>query len=153
MNNARIAETWTSRELPILTAALRRLDTGDDFVDLEELRHEVGLDVAMMQAGLKALETAWPPYIDVSYGMAGPDRVGGYMQGVSERCRRELGAWPSAHGLVDRLAQALADAADHEPEPERKNRLKALADGLGGIARDVAVGGHQHPPGQALDPL
>jgi hypothetical protein len=140
MNNARIAETWTSRDLPILAAALRRLHNGDDFVDLEELRHEVGLDVATMRAGLKALESAWPPYIDVSYTMAGPDRVGGHIQGVSERCRRELGAWPSADGLVDRLAQALADAADREPEPERKNRLKTLADGLGGVARDVAVG-------------
>jgi hypothetical protein len=138
--NARIAETWTSRDLPILVAALRRLDAGDPFVDLEELRHEVGLDVATMRAGLKALEGAWPPYIDVTYTMAGPDRVGGHLQGVSERCRRELEAWPSADALVDRLSQALADAADREPEPERKNRLRALADGLGGIARDIAVG-------------
>jgi hypothetical protein len=138
--NAGIAETWTSRDLPILAAALRRLDAGEDVVDLEELRHEVGLDVATMRAGLKALESAWPPYIDVSHTMAGPDQVGGHLQGVSERCRRELGTWPSADGLVDRLAQALADAADREAEPDRKNRLKALAEGLGGIARDVAVG-------------
>ena len=135
-----IVNTWASRDLPILRVALRRLDAGEDFVALEEIRHELGMDVAAMRAGLKALESAWPPYINVSYTMAGPDRLGGHINGVSDRTRRELGAWPSAEGLVDRLVQALDDAAQHEPEAERKSRLRAAADGLAGMARDVAVG-------------
>jgi hypothetical protein len=49
-----------------LAAALRRLDAGDAFVDLEELRREVGLDVATMRTGLNPLESPWPPYIDVA---------------------------------------------------------------------------------------
>jgi hypothetical protein len=59
---------------------------------------------------------------------------------VSERARRELGAWPSAEALVDALAAAFAQAAEAEEEPAKKSRLRAVADGLGGAARDIAVG-------------
>lgn len=136
---APIESTWTTRDLPILRGALRRLDAGEHFPSLEDVRAETGLDVAQMRAGLKALEAAWPPYIEVSYTMAGPDRVGGHVKNVSERARRELGAWPSAETLVDRLAAALAEAADAEDEPERKGKLRAAGDALASFARDVAV--------------
>jgi hypothetical protein len=64
---------------------------------------------------------------------------GGFVTGVSERARRELGAWPSADVLVEQLAAALARAADEEQEPERKSRLRGAAEVLGGMARDIAV--------------
>jgi hypothetical protein len=139
MTNDTVLNTWAERELPVLRAALRRLDAGEDFPMLEEIRAEVGLDVAQMRAGLRALEDATPPYIDVSYTMAGPDHVGGHVNGVSERARRELGSWPSATAVVDQLVAALSAAADDEPEPQRKSRLRAAADALTGFAREIAV--------------
>jgi hypothetical protein len=134
-----ISDTWASRDLPILAAALRRLDAGED-PSLEDIRADAGLTVAQLAAGLKALEGASPPYIEVGYtGGWTDDQANGWVDRVSERARRELGAWPSAASLVADLVEALSAAADAEPEPERKSRLRTAADFLGGAARDVAV--------------
>ena len=102
-----LESTWTTRELPILRSALRRLDAGENFPNLEEIRAEVGLDLTQRRAALRALENAWP-HIEIIHAGMGPDRVGGYVNAVSERARRELGTWPSAEAVLDRLAAALA---------------------------------------------
>jgi hypothetical protein len=89
---------------------------------------------------VQALAGADPPYIEVSLsGGWADDHAGGMIERVSERARRELGSWPSPDDLVAQLAAALAQAADRESEPERKSRLRAAADALGGVAREVAV--------------
>lgn len=132
MTNDSIRGTWADRELPILRAALRRLDAGEDFPSIADIREEIGLDEVQMRAGLRALETASPPYLEVE----------GYaeiVKTISERARRELGSWPSAPAVVDELIAALEAAADDEPEEQRKGRLRSIAEGLGGFARDVAV--------------
>jgi len=134
-----VTPTWSDRDLPILAAALRRLDAGETFPPLEDIRAEVGLDVVQMRAGLSALETAQPPYITLQYTMAGPANVGGFVKGVSERARRQLGAWPSAEDLMERLVIALREEAEAETQPERKSRLRSAADVLGGMAREIAV--------------
>ena len=92
-------------------------------------------------AGLGALESADPPYLDVAYGGGWSDERagGGYVSEVSERARRELGAWPTADGLLEQLVAALIREAEEEPEPERRGRLRNAADVLGGAARDIAV--------------
>jgi hypothetical protein len=123
--------TWAPRELPILSVALRRLDAGEDVVEFEDLARETGLSDDQLWAGLRALETAQPPYIEID----GKD-----IWGVTERARRELGTWPSATSIVDALATAFAQAAEAEKEPAKKKRLRAVADGLRGVLRDIAVG-------------
>jgi hypothetical protein len=125
-----LPSTWASRDLPLLTAALRRLDAGEGFPDFGDLEHDTGLNREQLWAGLNALKTAEPPYVLVE----GPVVVA-----VSERARRELGTWPAPDSLVDALAAAFAQAAEAEKEPEKKQRLRAVADGLGGALRDIAV--------------
>jgi hypothetical protein len=138
---ADLVTTWANRELPILREALRRLDAGAFWADTERIREELAFDAPQMRAGLKALEDASPPYIGVDYLMGGgPNRVAGRITSVSERARRELGTWPTPESLVDRLAAALAEAADAEQEPQRKGRLRAGAEALVGFGRDIAVG-------------
>jgi hypothetical protein len=140
MEDQEIKSTWASRDLPILRAALRRLDAGEDFPELEEIRQELGFSGDQLWAGIHALQSADPPYIDVSLRSGWQeDRASGNVRAVSERARRELGAWPSPDSLVDALAAAFARAAEDEKEPEKKSRLRAVADGLGGAARDIAV--------------
>jgi hypothetical protein len=58
---------------------------------------------------------------------------------VTPGARRAVGQWPTGESLVDRLAAGVAEAAEHEPDPERKRALKAAASGLGGMARAVVV--------------
>lgn len=136
------SETWASRDLPLLAAALRRVEEGDFSVgQLEAIRAELGFTPAEILAGIGALESADPPYLEAQLAGGWTDERagGGYVESVSERARRELGAWPSPDGLVEQLAAALARAADAEVEPERKGRLRAAADALAGVAREVAV--------------
>ena len=139
--NEGVAPTWATRELPLLRVALRRLDAGEQYIDLEEIRQEVGLPADQVWTAVHALSGADPPYIDVMLlGGWTENRAGGKIKGVSERTRPELGSWPSAENLVEQLAEALSEAANQEQEPERGGRLMAAADALRSFARDVAVG-------------
>ncbi len=131
--------TWATRELPILAVALRRMDAGEYFVDLEGLRQELGLPVDQMRLGVTALAEAWPPYLSVSSTSGGPDQIGGFVDQISERARRELGTWPSPDGVLERLVAALEQAAAGEPRSDRKRRLRVAAEALGGVAREVVV--------------
>ena len=99
------------------------------------------MTVRDLELGLAALADADPPYIELQLagGWSEERAGGGYVDAVTERTRRELGAWPTADSLVDQLAEALNRAADDEPETERKGRLRQAADVVGGMAREVAV--------------
>jgi hypothetical protein len=141
-----VEDTWARRDLPILLAAYRRVESGVrpssvPLHQLEEIRQELDMGVQDFTLGLEALAGADPPYIELQTGggWSGDKAGAGYVEGVTERARRELGAWPTADTLVDQLAEALRRAADNEAEPERKTRLRQAADVLGGMARDVAV--------------
>ena len=135
-----IDSTWATRELPILVAALHRVDAGEA-PSLAELGEDTGLSPKVFRTGLEALESADPPYVEVQWaGGWSDENFGGYcLSAVSERTRRELGSWPSADGLVEQIVDALSRAAEAESEPERKGRLRSTADVLGGMARDIAV--------------
>ena len=132
-----LADTWARRELPILREALRRADAGELLTSIEDIRVAVGLDAAHMRTGLDALRFADPPYLEVQYTMSGV--ASGHVSKVSERARRELGSWPSADTIVDRLVAALAEAEQREADPQQKSRLRAAAETMGGIGRDVLV--------------
>jgi hypothetical protein len=138
--SAEIPETWTTRELPVLTNILRRFDAGELLVDLEDVRAELQMTGPQMRAAATALRDAWPPYIELELsGGWTDDHAGGVVLRVHERTRRELGSWPSPESVLDQLVAALREAAEREREPDRKGRLRAAADALGSVARDLAV--------------
>ena len=136
-----VESTWATRELPILVATLRRLDAGEDSAAIEDIGREASLSPRELLAGVRALESADPPYVraQLAGGWSDERFGGGVISTVSERARRELGAWPSADDLLEQLVAVLAAAADEESEPERKSLLRAAADVLSGMARDIAV--------------
>jgi hypothetical protein len=112
------------------------MDAGENMPELRAIATEIGMPEDKMRAGVRALVDAEPPYIAVSY--AGGEAIG-HLVAVYERTRRELGSWPSAPTLVDEIVAALIAAAEIEEEPERKGRLRAAAETIGGIARDLSV--------------
>ena len=135
-----LGETWSVRELPILRTALARLERGYEFVDLDELRIDLGFTATQIRQAVEALNSATPPYLSASFdngwdGVHSP----GSIDRIHERARRELGTWPSADNLVAEIASALQRAADETAEPEERTRLRTAADALTGFARDVAV--------------
>ena len=104
----------------MLPSALRRLDEGDSFPSLEAIRVEVGLTQEKLHTALDALESASPPYLRVTRYA-----IGGHVDGVSERARRELGTWPTSARIIDELVTAFTLAAEAETEPEPKGRFSA----------------------------
>jgi hypothetical protein len=126
--------TWEPRDLPVLDIVVRYFDEHPQGVMLrcEEIADLAGRDPAEVHQALKALE---PTYVRLGPGLGSPS-----VRGVTDQARRVVGQWPSPEVWVDRLVQALREAAEREPDPERRGRLRAMAEGLGGFARDVAVG-------------
>ena len=135
-----LASTWATRELPILQSVLRHKDAGKQMVDLHTVSEETGLEWAQVLTGVQALEAASPPYLVAEYidtAQVGPVR--GWVTTVHERARRELGTWPSPESIVDRLVEALSQAADAEEDPVKKGKARAAVDATGGFLRDVMV--------------
>jgi len=126
--------TWEPRDLPILDAVVRYFDEHPQGVILrcEEVANLAGRDATDVHRALKTLE---PTYVRLASGLGSPS-----VRGVTNQARRVVGQWPSPEVWVERLVQALREAAEREPDPERQGRLRAMAEGLGGFARDVAVG-------------
>ena len=50
------------------------------------------------------------------------------------------GLHPNGDDAVSQLVSALRQAADEVADPEEKSRLRKLADGVGGVSRDVLSG-------------
>ncbi|MGH3600782.1 MAG: hypothetical protein ACRDRO_30830 [Pseudonocardiaceae bacterium] len=60
------------------------------------------------------------------------DVTGGALRGV--------GGWPdNAELMADRMLAVLVEGAVHEPDPEKRVKLKAGLEGVGGMTRDVLV--------------
>lgn len=93
-----------------------------------------GRDPADVYRALKVLQ---PTYIRLVEGL-GHGPIASSVRGVTDDARRVVGQWPSAGMWVNRLVGALREAAERESDPERKSRLRAMAEGLGGFARDLA---------------
>lgn len=57
-----------------------------------------------------------------------------------ERALSVVGSWPNnAELLADRMLVALVEGAVNEPDPEKRFKLRAGLDGVGGMTRDVLV--------------
>ena len=64
----------------------------------------------------------------------------GHIETVYERARRELGSWPTPENFIEELVAALSRAADNETSEAERSRLRAAAEVIGGMARDITVG-------------
>ncbi len=131
-------DTWTERELPVLTALVEHFDDSDAAQwHRSDVVGATGLDADSVARALAALHGAQPPYVaGVSVEEASYPVV---LTGVTERARRAVGAWPTPEALVDRLVAALLAAADDEGDPDQRSRLRQAAGWLGGSLRDVAT--------------
>jgi hypothetical protein len=99
-----------------------------------DIAERSGLDVTDVAPALLALKGE---YADLLQSMGDP---GGWaVRGVTSAARRAVGQWPSPEGVVDALAEAFGSAAEQEPDPEKKGRLRQLGTFLSGTGRDVAT--------------
>jgi hypothetical protein len=135
----RLPGTWHSRELPVLVAAARILETGDtvtahDLYDVEDL----DLDLAAIETALEALH---PTYVD---GGRSPMR-GGDVRGMlnltrlTDHGRRATGLWPDGDTAVDQLLDALRQAAGLTDDPDDKDALRKAGGQLAAVSRSVVA--------------
>jgi len=130
-----LEDTWGPREVPVLTAVVALLEKSY-MVTVSDIAQRTGLGMAEVARSLDAMD---PTYVDFRKTETGGDPTFWYVLKVTPEARRAVGQWPTAEGLVDRLAQAFRDAAENEDDPERHYQLRQAAGLLGDSIRDVAV--------------
>jgi len=105
-------------------------------VTVSDIAGRTGLELAEVAQSLDAMN---PTYVDFRKTETGGDPTFWYVLKVTPEARRAVGQWPTAEGLIDRLAQAFSDAADHEEDAEKHYQLRQAAGLLKDSVRDVAV--------------
>jgi hypothetical protein len=130
--------TWESRDLVVLEAAVKSLDehAGNAFPTGSDLQELTGLSADDVKRSLLALDGA---YLEVRKVLAGGSASHWRVVDAYPNARLVVGQWPTPEALADRLTQALATAADNEPDEEKRGWLKKTAAWLGSAGRDVAV--------------
>ena len=128
-------DTWGPREMPVLTALVALLDQSY-MVTVSDIAERTGLEQAEVTRSLDAMD---PTFVDFRKTETGGDPTFWYVLKVTPQARQAVGQWPTAEGLIDRLAKAFRDAAENEDDPERHYQLRQAAGLLGDSIRDVAV--------------
>lgn len=126
-------DTWASRDLPVLDATVRLMET-NNLPAVRDIAAAAGMDIEATGRALEALEGT---YVDLSKSAGGPESWN--VRAVSADARRAVGQWPTAESLITRLVEAFSTAADQEPDPEKKSRLRSIAGMLGGTGRQIAI--------------
>lgn len=132
-------DTWASRDLPVLEAVVSAFNDPERYqLRIPELTGLCGLPERDVVTALRALGNARPPLLEYPR----PPEELAYpiiITDVTERARRLVGQWPTADSLAAQITKALSEAADHEPDPTKKNRLHSAAAVFGDTARGVLV--------------
>lgn len=127
--------TWGPREMPVLDAVVTLLEQSY-MVTVSDVADRTGLELAEVA---RSLDTLDPTYVDFRKTETGGDPTFWYVLKVTPEARQVVGQWPTAEGLIDRLAKAFRDAADTEDDPERHYQLRQAAGLLESGIRDVAI--------------
>jgi hypothetical protein len=127
-------DTWTTRDLPVLDAAVTLVDA-QPFVGtpLRELAEAAGVSTDGAIAALRALETAG--LVEVQWGSARHARV----TNVSGEARQLVGAWPTPESYADRLTQELDRRIDQTSDDDERGRLEKMRDAAIGMGRGLFV--------------
>jgi hypothetical protein len=127
-------DTWYSRELPILHAAVAAFegDLDAEFPDVSDLAKATGLAVEDVARAVTALD---PEYLELRTTFDGPSSW--FVQCVHASARRAIGQWPSPDTLAAQLATAMQQVAEHTSDPDTKSRLRRAAEMIGGLTKGV----------------
>jgi hypothetical protein len=131
-------ETWSSRDLPVLDTVVQLLDEfpGGSLLGGQIVKR-TRMDPSDVERAVWALS---PDYVLLGRQLAAEGGIDTQMvDGVTAEARRIVGQWPTGESLVGRLAAGIEQAAEKETDPEQKRRLLAVARGLGGAAKSIAI--------------
>ncbi len=130
-----LPDVWTTRDYPVLREVVRRLDGGEHYVRVGDVAEALEMATSEVAAAGRALERRG---LVTTKGTA-EQRVLIFGD-VSGEAYMLTGLHPNGDDAVSQLVSALRQAADEVADPEEKSRLRKLADGVGGVSRDVLSG-------------
>ena len=105
-----------------------------DFVYVKDLARETGFEAEDIGGALRDMQGVFVGQI-----MSMGDMEQWCITEVTPDARRAVGQWPTPESVVARLAEAFSAAAEHEPDPERRGKLRALGSFLGDTGKDFAA--------------
>jgi hypothetical protein len=129
--------TWETRDFPVLDAVVKIYDETGQAIRPSQIEAATGMEPAQVQKALRALLGENPPFFEKGQGAMGGHIL--LVGKVTGHARRTVGSWPTPQALTDRIAQAFAEAADNEHEPEKRSILRRGAEAFGGVGKDVAA--------------
>jgi hypothetical protein len=129
--------TWESRDLPVLDVVVRYFDEHAQgaMLSCKQVADLAGREPTDVYRALKVLQ---PTYVRLVEGL-GHGPLASSVRGVTDDARRVAGQWPSAETVADRIVVALMEAAEREPDERKRTKLRAAAETLGSLGRDVLV--------------
>lgn len=129
---------WEQRDLPVLRALAEHFDAIDaPRVGIAQFVTLAGMSEDEVQRALRDLWQADPPLINGTKVDQLPYPV--WVNGVTERGLRMVGAWPDPQQLADRLLAGLERAIEAEPDSEQRGRLQRAFETMRGVGREVLV--------------
>lgn len=129
-------DTWTTRDLPVLKAAVELFEENGRGPRASDIAARTGFDEKTVQRGLRALYPE--PYFEEGLEARRQIVLVGTPTGDALRV---AGQWPSPEAQLERLIGALEAAADDESrQPEERSRFKQIALSLRGVAYQIAIG-------------
>lgn len=130
-------DTWETRDLPVLKAAVEIFDRKGRNPSAAELGAACGFDKETVQRALRALyrepyfEEAMTAYSGQILAVGSP----------TSAALRVAGQWPSPEVQLERVIAALQAAADSDSfDDEERSRFKQVVLTLRGVAGKVAIG-------------
>ncbi|HUY51689.1 MAG TPA: hypothetical protein VMV92_39310 [Streptosporangiaceae bacterium] len=126
-------DTWFSRDLPVLDAAVK-LFQSKDFVEVRDLAGATGFEIDDVAQALPDMR-----YVYVSEIQTMGEKADWPIGDVTPDARRAVGQWPTPENVVARLAEEFSAAAEQEPDPEQRSRLRAVASVLADTGKGIAI--------------
>jgi endonuclease III len=130
-----VESRWESDQR-VLAAVVELYEQAGDMVDAPELLAALGEDVDRDQVTQSIRRLASHGFIRALPTMTVDIPT---INGVTEKGLRASGFWPSKDEAFERMLAALEEAADRDPDPERKSKIRTVLQSLRGVGRDVAV--------------
>jgi hypothetical protein len=128
-----VKDTWFARELPILEAVVQLdEDTGGRPIRLDAIADAADRPFDEALTSIRRLNTAG--YIEVGWTLGNGGR-GSHVDRISAEALRAVGAWPNPENLAIQLLAEMEKAAEAEPDPDKRGRLRAAATVLGETLR------------------
>ncbi len=131
-----LAETYTTRDLPVLREAARVLDSEAGMYGLRfsQLVDATGMQAAQVELALRTLEE--DGLLKVRW--AHP-REATRISGLTRAARELVGLWPTPESALDRMIAALEAIADNTDDDDTRGRARKILDNLAGAGRQIGI--------------